>query len=481
MKQLRLVNLFKSRDSHTELDIRNEFLSTRIYIILLIIILSILIEYYSLLINRITVTIRSPSIDTIANTNESSMTCPCSLATVPFKPYLSIKPIFHPICSSDFVSDIWLNTLDMKNNSDARKLQIRFRVLSLFCQLAEQTLASQLRQLVNNHFLSTNLLSQNRFEALVYANINRTIATARSIFAHSLQLAVNTTNFNRLLSADDSFEPPGTSMQFTDQVSAPLSHMSPFFVSCQFSNQSGNITFNQFYTNCVPLQALFHSSFVSFYNESIVKLLNYLSVNISHRPLNLPLIYSSNATIPFILNTLMLDTYLINLSYVSYFNQCNPQRCIFSKRSREKFIDTIVAAIGLIGGMTGILHFFIGHLVRLLRRQTRRSIVNCRTLFIFLRHPSHLWNIFCYSAHSRRNQIISTRVSRVLFIIILIIFICYTSLALTTHSVTIDRPTYEDFMSLDKQYSSTLVCSCSNMIIPYDIFVSFSPKFHPIC
>lgn len=209
IKQIRLINLFKSLNSRTEADIRSEFLSTRVYIILHIIIFSLLIAYHSLLINRIKVTISSPSFDTIINKNESSMICPCLIINIPFKRLISIKPIYHPICSSNFINEIWLNRINTTNNNDDQNLKIHFRLLSLFCELAQETLESDLRQFGDSYLLSTESLSENEFETQINVTIEQTIAKARLTFASSLHLVINRTNINKLISTDAIFRPNG--------------------------------------------------------------------------------------------------------------------------------------------------------------------------------------------------------------------------------------------------------------------------------
>jgi len=161
IKQIRLINLFKSPDSHTENDIRNEFLSTRLYIILLVIIFSLLVEYYSLITNSILVTISFPRLNTIESLNETSLICPCSITAIPFEIFVNIQPIYHPVCSSDLVDDRWINKTNYNRN-----LQIRFNLLALFCRLTRDILKSQLDQFSKKYFLTSQLISEKEFQSI---------------------------------------------------------------------------------------------------------------------------------------------------------------------------------------------------------------------------------------------------------------------------------------------------------------------------
>ncbi|CAF1416362.1 unnamed protein product [Adineta ricciae] len=491
IKRIRLINLFKSVHSRTEFDIQNEFLSTRIYIILLLIILCISIEYHITSMSIKTLTIQTPSFNLISNINESSLKCSCSMITISFKTFIRIQPRFHPICSSDFVNQTLLNTINTTNNYEAEILQKRFYILSLFCQLSKQTLEFALDQLDNTHFLSPELIFENQFQTKINEIINQTIAVACSTFNTFINLMIDTNTINNLLSNDAIFQPSGAwsvidlnkPVLFFNKIDHTFDNR-----KCIFSNQLGNITFDQFYTNCNVLQALMSSSLLSFYNIIHVKLFHNYIQNILYRPLEIPTNYLKNATIAYILNTLMVDTYTKSISYENYFKKCKTQTCTYKKESQESFIDIILTMIGFIGGIMGILHVFIKIVVQFLRniiRKTNRNISQRRNFWNFINSQYkkiYSINTFGHFNDLKRNQIISTRIFLILFLIILIILTFYTSLTFTERFVEINQPSYNKFLSLNKQYSSSnLICSCSNIYIPYRTFLSFSPKFHQIC
>ena len=213
IKQIRLINLFKSPDSHTENDIRNEFLSTRLYIILLVIIFSLLVEYYSLITNSILVTISFPRLNTIESLNETSLICPCSITAIPFEIFVNIQPIYHPVCSSDLVDDRWINKTNYNRN-----LQIRFNLLALFCRLTRDILKSQLDQFSKKYFLTSQLISEKEFQSQINIFITQTIDKARSIIITSLELVSNSTRVNKLISADEIFQPDGARLTYINTV-----------------------------------------------------------------------------------------------------------------------------------------------------------------------------------------------------------------------------------------------------------------------
>src|SRR5215467_3052189 len=74
----------------------------------------ILLLFNSLSTQTSTVTVSSPSLTTYNHLQAlhlNTLRCPCSNMTIPYHTFTSLSPIFHPVCSSDFVSDPWLKML----------------------------------------------------------------------------------------------------------------------------------------------------------------------------------------------------------------------------------------------------------------------------------------------------------------------------------------------------------------------------------
>jgi hypothetical protein len=49
--------------------------------------------------------------------HRETLSCPCSTTTVPFKDFVSNTITFHPVCSSMFVSQQWIEALYSRNAS----------------------------------------------------------------------------------------------------------------------------------------------------------------------------------------------------------------------------------------------------------------------------------------------------------------------------------------------------------------------------
>ena len=83
--------------------------------------------------------------------------------------------------------------------------------------------------------------------------------------------------------------------------------------------------------------------------------------------------------------------------------------------------------------------------------------------------------------YEKRNQILSTRSYIIVFVMILFIFILYTSLSSQTTTIRISKPTLNQYVNLYEKHSNKLQCPCKNISISYEIFLSIEPTFHPIC
>ncbi|CAF4486388.1 unnamed protein product, partial [Didymodactylos carnosus] len=143
-------NLFESYylpsttiDQHHKLE--NELISTRLYILLLIISFVILVFYSSLIRITQTVIVNEPSITKYTQIYErysQTLSCPCDRISVSYKDIIQIQPFYHQICSSDFIKDQWIfyiNNQPIDNDDmDPRDFRLTggssFRMLQYICQ-----------------------------------------------------------------------------------------------------------------------------------------------------------------------------------------------------------------------------------------------------------------------------------------------------------------------------------------------------------
>ena len=493
IKQVLRINIFRSLDSHTAYDVRNEFRSTRLYIIALIISVGILVEYSFFTVTVKTNTLDTPSLEKITELENRTLVCPCSTSVIPYGTFLSVAPIFHPICSSDFVSDSWVTELDRSKDQEILQLCVPFRLLSLFCALVQKTVHAQLRQLDDTRIVNPRLLPQAQLESEADAKVKQVVSSARTTFFNSLQLFHDTTKTNFLLSITDVFQPfatllyalTGICFQFVTYWDRNPTASCPLLM-----RGSDTEYLPGFDTSGNGLEKLLSSSFVSFDNETILQQLSslvYANRSSFLRPLKLPLSYSTNDTIESIFNTLMLDNYTQEISYPLYFSMCQPKLCLYTSIQRYTLLETISLTIGVIGGMTSVLGFLTPFLIRLITKQKKdliRPVLSSqdkiRLATLYLGRQARSFNLFRHS-NKTHLEILFTRIYLVMFVTVNAIIIFYTSLTFTMQSITVHLPTYDQFGQLDAKYNQTLVCPCSTLAIAHQTFVSLDPRLHQIC
>ncbi|CAF3276783.1 unnamed protein product [Rotaria sp. Silwood2] len=78
-------------------------------------------------------------------------------------------------------------------------------------------------------------------------------------------------------------------------------------------------------------------------------------------------------------------------------------------------------------------------------------------------------------------QILATRIYIVLFALSVLILLIFTGTSAQTRVVTVSSPSLTTFEQLSTDYPSTLSCPCSQISIPYDRFLAFSPEYHQVC
>ena len=492
-KQIRRVNIFRSLDSHSERDIRNELLSTRVYIITLIVFVALLVEYSLFTINTKTITLNLPSSEQIVRLKNVTPVCPCSTSHIPYGVFSSVHPIFHPICSSDFVSDRWLASLEKLNNSAAVPLCVAFRIVSLVCELARKTLDEQLHRLSDTPIANPNFLTTTQLQTEVDAKVKQTVLSAQTTLCNSLKLYRNITDANKLLSISAIFQPFASLLNYYSSTNFEFKSgaggMSSL-VCVSHGDVLSSIEIPDFDVSGNGLEKLLLTSFMSFYNEKNVELLSslvYTNRSLFLRPLAFPQSYGITDTIESIFNTLMLDNYTQHISYSVYFDACHPKICLYTLTRRNTLIETLSIVLAVIGGMTSALRLIAPNAVKFVTRPKRNvyrpilpSAQIARKIILHLAHRARSFNLFKNSTKVH-HEIASTRLYLIILLVFIIVIIFYTSLTYVIQLVTITSPTYDQFTELDAQHSSSLRCPCSNLAVEHRTFVTLSPRFHQIC
>ncbi|CAF4061530.1 unnamed protein product [Adineta steineri] len=199
-------NIFDSR-SLDPLVIRREILSTRLYIVLIISL--IILTTYTSLSNRIeNKTVISPSQSIYENLQQkyaNSLQCSCTKISIPYGSFVKIVPLFHQVCSSDFISQQWINSIFQTNSTFIWPIDVRtslsamWQLIRTFCQSSINITTDAMNQFDNSLLINTMLLTEELLEAKVQAALYLLRQTASSTLIQPMTIAHKVTQANQLV------------------------------------------------------------------------------------------------------------------------------------------------------------------------------------------------------------------------------------------------------------------------------------------
>ena len=416
---LRNLNLFRSPVpvDNEEQQLKNEFISTRIFLCLLLISLLIFVIYTSQVQVTRTMTISSPTLSFYSSLYEKYgeiIVCPCSKIIIPQEEFLTLFSTFHPICTSDFINSRWPNGI-YNSWSDIyvynRDFRFRgsqmFEALSSICSLANVSIYNDLIDFQSSAFLSSNVLPERVFIPQVNASIDLFLASTANTFTRSFRLIRDTTQGNGLVSSTLSslsfrlvFKDNSSADAFAGQITLRFKKYNNQTCSCHdtatckeqayvYMNNVDNVPVylvEGFVIGCYVFEGLLQSNLICLFNQSCIDRLRQaiaFSDNFTTSALDFSKLstHQLNTTVETLMETIMVEQWTRDISYTNYFNQCRPIYCKYTYTSKYDIFYIITTIIALIGGLMTILQIVIPRVVRFVqwlinKREQRRITVN---------------------------------------------------------------------------------------------------------
>ncbi|CAF1007699.1 unnamed protein product [Adineta steineri] len=395
------VNVFD--DTNRAVSIEQQCLATRGYILLLIISLIILVIYTSLTYYLNTFTITNPSLQQYQQVQRqyglAAVSCSCSRSSIPYSKFIELECDFHPVCTSHFISDSYLQELfELYNDldttyasSNAYTLQgtifTHFQTLLALCNLAKDFVSDAQQQYLASSVISTYISDVDLFETETNASLANFRTTMSTSFVNSLQMIRGLIQGNGLVSAYSTNWYP-----FTYRIdSGETIYFKPQYYGSDRCNCATSATCTQpstpfidgYLVGCTPLEALLQSTIECLYEQSCVDLLGiYLNMSLPNSSISLKkneTRFSSTNTTDSIVQQMFVETCSSNVSYNQYFEQCKPDSCSVTLFESGSFIIVVTTILGLYGGLTTFLKLVIPFLVfstyKLLRKYKQRAQV----------------------------------------------------------------------------------------------------------
>ncbi|CAF1042267.1 unnamed protein product [Adineta steineri] len=391
-------NLFPSiPPTDNEYQLQNQRISTRLFIYLIIISLSILFLYISLINSTQTVNVKAPSIkqyEQLYNLYSQTLICECAQISINYGKFIQVQYTLHQICYSDFVTQNWTNYLTTWSENDGtfydnfrRMGTFVFQALSTFCALVDQTISNSLTQFYSNQYVSASVTPSNVFQLQTDAFISQFKSATAYGFLLSLAMIRKTTQSNALLSGqftnyrfhdDDDGHLYTKSTQYGDCVCSLLATCVDQYAVVNYPNFTDIFPIPGLYTGCYIIESLLQSSLQCFYDQACIdNILLYLGsstfINVTALNISLSIQYLENSTISDILDKLMVEEWSNSSTYENYYSECQPTGCNYSVMSKNSVIYIVTTLIGLVGGLITVLKLTVPMLVKDVRELSHLS------------------------------------------------------------------------------------------------------------
>ncbi|CAF1531886.1 unnamed protein product [Adineta ricciae] len=388
-------NLFPSIPPSTDpYQLKNETISTKIFIILFILIMTILLLYTSLATITKTVNVQSPTIEKyfeLYSKYSQTLSCPCTKISIDYGNILDIEYSLHQICQSDFISGEWIYSLDYVHFQGNSLIWYRdllsifplfFQGLQLFCTTIEVIIHDSLKKFNSNQYVSTFLTPSEFFESQILLSINQFQTSLINDYALSLSMVQEMMESNSLyVTSEFNYELYKSNKTFYAVTSLYNNCTCDLVSSCIYTPTYNNTEFNiteadklpGFYIGCYSSKGLLSSNLQFLYYKSYIERIRSIyrwveEVEVSRLEKSISNIYSENSSVQELINKIMIDQWNSLIMYEKYYNECYPKLCTYSYQTRNDFIYIITTLVGLIGGVITTLKFIVPRIVKLFRR-----------------------------------------------------------------------------------------------------------------
>lgn len=396
------LNIFNNQ-STDPVEIYRQILSTRVFFILFTSSICILVGYSALSLQSRTVTVNKPSLETFLKINASQgnkSTCVCQTMSVSYGTFVQTKPVFHQLCSSDFINQTWIDYVATTNLQPSvskhgqKAMSSMWKITAALCQNSMHAVSDGLSIFKSTQHTKSTIVSDLVLYSEVETILAETIRMASDSLMRSFNILEGFTDANAYVTGLNTdallavITRPFTQVvgQYFQRISflnmdtgytcnchAGSSCAMPMSLFFTYEN-SGTYSFygnlasvvdpSRVYTglmiDCFPLTATFASSLECFFDQTCLALL----ISSYSQPINVSVLdesitsrFQPNNTIKQLFNELFLEQIIKETSFADYYAGCAPISCSYSYSSRFDLIFVITTLVALIGGLNVALRF----------------------------------------------------------------------------------------------------------------------------
>ena len=396
------LNLFNSYSDDPE-TIQSERLRTRVYLVVFSLGLIAIVVSGALSLHTTTITKYSPTEHEFTQLSihyPGAARCPCSRVSIGFSEFMRLDVTYHSVCSSDFISQTWVDATFNENVTRLSPIDVR-KTLSAFwqtirslCALVNTSVSDGFDDFKARSLISPEAQAREYLQTQARLNLNFSLQTSLAKLQRNLLMIRQSISGNRFISRlNTNYRIVTSNNRTVGSTVQPEPVVLPNGCSCfdpsgcpqdtlLFDNQStthGTSVPGMMF-NCQPFDGALTSSLECFYQSSCLSLLQQ-ALFIPKTPLPLTSSasrYSPTTTVQALVDELMIEQLIDETLFTQYYIRCNPTYCIYSYSHRFDVLFIVTLLISAFGGLSIILKLVSSLLVQSLatvRSRCRRSTV----------------------------------------------------------------------------------------------------------
>ena len=393
-KYLHDFNIFESvPPSNDYYVVQGQRISTRLFVVLLLLSLFILIFYNSLIIVKKTIIVPQPTYEQYSHlylAYSDQLQCPCKQVSIQYKQVVHLNYTLHYACTSFLISEEWIQYLihtrypNAFYTDDFRSVsRFAFQALRALCKLSDRMIRHSLEDFYLTEYVSTTLKTTDVLASESEAQISHFKFSTKDRFSSSLKMIRETTRANSLFSGLFTshslyiWNPQEDVTVFIRTYSGySCDETTSYFTSAVFYHVNTDaIVFRVpgFYVGCYIIESVFHSTLECFHDEECFNQVKYYvnsSLTLNTGVLKAPLSsnFTGNTSIEEIVNALMVEKWDSYIGFEKYYDECQPTQCSYTVESRNGLVYIVTIVMGLVGGLvTIILKFIVPKIVNYVR------------------------------------------------------------------------------------------------------------------
>ena len=371
LRKLLSINVYRKNTGHPD-----ALIATRIYLALLALSLTTIALFLELDQQTHSFIVRYPTEETFLSLRTrypATLSCPCSRMAVSYSTFLTMEPIYHQICSSDFGSRVWSTYVYQfgitQKTLNWLLLSMSLRYQQSMCDMAKKTASQLLLDFLANELISSETLSGEQFHSRINSAIENFVEQTPSRFRLMHSIITEKFRLNQIHTRYMSTWQSVFTTSATDYIldSIPIQHNNGSCMcaagnsSCTWPLQlavAGDDTYviPGIVAGCLPIDGFRQSIPKCFFEQAcldnVLASLGLLELIDAMTTLGSTRFPPQTTTLGILVDELFIESWTRSPNYTNYFAACAPTTCLYSNVGHNNVFYMLSTLLGLYGGLT---------------------------------------------------------------------------------------------------------------------------------